>query len=73
MGIPERVGALEERYADIKDDVGEIKGDVKILVAAHNQEKGFRLGAKGKSFVKSLGVGVGVASPFAAIAWKVWG
>lgn len=72
MDIPERVGKLEQAYVDMKDDVGEIKGDVKILVAAHNQEKGFRLGAKGKGFLKAAGVGVGVASPFAAIVWKVW-
>ena len=68
----EHHGALEQSVVDLKTDVREIKSDVKILVAAHHEDKGFRLGAKGKGFLKALGVGVGVGTPFAAIAWKVW-
>lgn len=62
----ERLAALEARFdteiGTLKDDVTEIKGDVKELLAVHYQQKGMaRLGALVWTFVGGL-----VAT---AVAW----
>ena len=37
----ERIAKLEARFEGLSDDVAEIKGDVKLLVAAYHQQKGY--------------------------------
>lgn len=37
----ERIAALETELAGMKSDVSEIKADVKTLVTAHHQQRGF--------------------------------
>lgn len=36
----ERIAALEANYSGLREDVTEIKGDVKTLVASSNRQKG---------------------------------
>lgn len=36
----ERIAALEAKFEGMSEDVTEIKGDVKLLVAAHHKQKG---------------------------------
>ena len=36
----ERVAALEVQFKGIRADLAEVKADVKVLLAAHNRQKG---------------------------------
>lgn len=37
----ERLAALEARFSGLTEDVAEIKGDVKTLLAWHHKQKGY--------------------------------
>lgn len=53
----ERIASLETEVTGMKDDIAEIKADVKTLLAALNQQRGFIAG--GLAVVGAVGAAVG--------------
>ena len=57
---------LEEKIANLAEDMGEIKRDLKFLVTAYAGGRGFA------SLGRFFAVGAGVATPLVALAWTLW-
>jgi len=65
VGLCPLHSGLEEKLLRVAEDVAEIKGDVKRLVATEARERGYR--AVGRAFA----VGLGAAAPLAALVWAL--